>query len=105
VLVASARQGDRRAIVVVMNSPDRWAETGALLDYYFKANAVVAVVLPPSPFYRGLTVRGGGVETFPLWQAGLASARLRLDDSGAGLGTLDVEVAGRSIGQAVLGRP
>ena len=106
VLVASARQGDRRAIAVVLNSPDRWAEASALLDYFFAEHAVVAVALPPSPFYRGLTVRGARAETFPLWQAGLSSAQLRLDDSGpAAVGTLDVEVAGRSIGQAALARP
>jgi D-alanyl-D-alanine carboxypeptidase len=106
VLVASARQGDRRALAVLMNSPDRWAEASALLDYFFKDHAVVSVALPPSPFYRGLAVRGGGAETFPLWQAGLASAQLRLDDSGAVAGgTLEVEVTGRSIGQATLVRP
>jgi serine-type D-Ala-D-Ala carboxypeptidase (penicillin-binding protein 5/6) len=106
VLVASARQGDRRVIAVVLNSPDRWAEASALLDYFFKEHAAVAVALPPSPFYRGLTVRGGRSETFPLWQVRLSSAQLRLDDAGpAAGGTVDVEVAGRSIGQAALTRP
>jgi D-alanyl-D-alanine carboxypeptidase (penicillin-binding protein 5/6) len=106
VLVASARQGDRRAVVVVLASPDRWAEASALLDFYFRAHAPVGVELPPSPFYRGLTVRGARAETFPLWQAGLRSAQLRLDDaSQASVGTLDVEVAGRALGQAVVVRP
>jgi D-alanyl-D-alanine carboxypeptidase len=106
VLVASARQGERRAIAVVMNSPDRWAEASALLDYFFEGHSAVSVALPPSPFYRGLTVRGGRSETFPLWQARMSSAQVRLDDSGpAAVGTIDVEVAGRSIGQAALGRP
>jgi D-alanyl-D-alanine carboxypeptidase (penicillin-binding protein 5/6) len=105
VLVASARQGDRRAIVVVMNSPDRWAETNVLLDMFFKSYTAVPVALPPSPFYRGLALRQAGPpQTVPLWQAGLYSATLRLGDSPSDLGMLDVELAGRPLGQIAVSR-
>jgi len=102
VLVASARQAERRAISVVMNSPERWVESAALLDHYFKAHALVTVAVPASPFYRGLRAAPSRSETVPLWQAGLLSAQVGLAGDEA---VLDVELAGRRLGTVPLGRP
>ena len=35
-LVASAKRGERTAIVVLLGSPDRWTEAEGLLDHYFR---------------------------------------------------------------------
>lgn len=93
-LLASATQGQRKAIAVVMNSPDRWAETSALFDAYFKQQTRVAPTLPPSPFYRGLKAAAPPAETVPLWQAGLLSVRIDLNGDA---GTATWELAGRPL--------
>jgi D-alanyl-D-alanine carboxypeptidase (penicillin-binding protein 5/6) len=63
-LVASARRGERAGIVVLLGSPDRWAEADALLDHFFRDYAVVSTPRP-SPFRRGPTTP----TTVPAWQA------------------------------------
>ena len=97
-LLASAQQGQRRAIAVVLNSPDRWGETSLLLDHFFKSYASVQPALPPSPFYRGLKVITPPAETVPQWQAGLLSAEVRLTDEGA---VVIWELAGRPLSSPV----
>ena len=54
-LVASARRGDRAGVVVLLGSPDRWAEADALLDHFYRDYVVV------QSGSRRLTV--------PAWQA------------------------------------
>lgn len=97
-LLASAQQGQRRAIAVVLDSPDRWAETSALFDHYFKRHVQVQPALPPSPFYRGLRASAPPAETVPLWQGGLLSTRVELAGEGA---TVTWELAGRPLGGPV----
>jgi D-alanyl-D-alanine carboxypeptidase len=94
-LVASARRDERRAIAVVLDSPDRWAESGALLDHFFVDHAALGIAPPPSPFYRDLASPAGGPITVPTWQASLFSVRVLPDDDG----TLrfDFELAGAPI--------
>ncbi len=101
-LLASAQRGQRRAVAVVLNSPDRWGETGALFDHYFNHFAVARADLPPSPFYRGLKLpTNAASETVPAWQLGLLSVRIELTDAGV---MASWELAGRSFGQpAVVG--
>jgi D-alanyl-D-alanine carboxypeptidase (penicillin-binding protein 5/6) len=96
-LLASAQQGQRRAVVVVLNSPDRWGESGALFDHYFEHFALVRAELPPSPFYRGLKLpTNTASETVPAWQVGLLSVRIELAEAGA---MASWELAGRPFGQ------
>jgi len=97
-LLASATQGQRKAIAVVMNSPDRWGETSALFDVYFRQYTRATPALPPSPFYRGLKVTAPAAETVPLWQAGLLSFRIELSGDA---GTATWELAGRPLGGPV----
>lgn len=97
-LLASATQGERKAVAVVLNSPDRWGETSALFDFYFKQHARVTPALPPSPFYRGLRASAPPPETVPAWQAGLLSLRIELTDGGT---TASWELAGRPLGGPV----
>jgi D-alanyl-D-alanine carboxypeptidase len=94
-LVASARRGDRRAIVVVLDSPNRWTESGALLDHFFLDHSALVLAPPPSPFYRGLALPAGRPITVPAWQVGLFSARALPGDDGAL--RFDFEVAGAPV--------
>ena len=55
-LVGSARRGERAAVVVLLGSPERWAEADALLDHYFRDYMTVPA--------------GAGRVTVPRWQAG-----------------------------------
>ena len=102
-LVTTARQGARRATVVLLNSPDRYREGTALLDYFFNDLSTVTFELPPSPFFRGLTVAAPLAESLPNWQSRLATASFRLSEPpGASLGVVAFEVAGRAVGPPVL---
>jgi D-alanyl-D-alanine carboxypeptidase (penicillin-binding protein 5/6) len=100
-LVASARRGERRAIAVVLDSPDRWAESGALLDHFFVDHVALVLAPPPSPFYRGLPTPAGRTITVPLWQAPLLSVRARPAEDG-GL-RFDFAVAGAPVSPAPSG--
>jgi D-alanyl-D-alanine carboxypeptidase len=101
-LVASAQRGDRRAIAVVLGSPDRWAEGGALLDHFFVGYVALSVAPPPSPFYRGLALPTGGPITVPAWQARLFSARPLPGDDGSI--RFDFELAGAAVSPSPSGR-
>ncbi len=101
-LVTTARQGARRATIVLLNSPDRYREGNALLDFFFNDLSTVTYELPASPFYRGLVVASPPAETLPAWQSRLTNASLRLTDSAdGGIGMVTFDVAGRAIGQPV----
>ena len=102
-LVTTARQGARRVTVVLLNSPDRYREGNALLDYFFNDLSTVTFELPPSPFFRGLSVIAPPVETLPSWQSRLATATFRLSDPAeSGIGVVTFDVAGRTIGPPIV---
>jgi hypothetical protein len=78
--------------VVVLDSPDRWAESGALLDHYFVDHVALALVPPPSPFYRPPPPPAGPPLTVPAWQSRLLSVRALPSEEG-GL-RFDFQLAG-----------
>lgn len=64
VLVASAARGGHRLLAVVLNSPDRYADAPALLDYGFAHYAWLDPRLPP-PFTAGLHLEGRPLAFMP----------------------------------------
>jgi len=76
-LVASARRGDRDVIVVLLGSPDRYAEAGRLLDALFEQFAIVDGRAPSSP----LVANRGSLRSprlVPAWQRPLWWVDLRV---------------------------
>lgn len=57
-LVASANRGGQRLVAVVLNSPDDWGETTALLDYGF-ANFKPIPIIYPGQYIGTVPVEGG----------------------------------------------
>ncbi len=76
-LVASARRGDREAIVVLLGSPDRYAEAGRLLDALFEQFAIVDGRAPASPF-AGNHGPAAPARLIPAWQRPLWWVDLRI---------------------------
>lgn len=67
-LVASANRDGQRLVAVVLNSPDDWGETAALLDYGF-GNYRSLVVVSPGQYIRVVPVDRG----YPQYVGAIAS--------------------------------